>query len=65
MTINSSGNFASTWSLEVKFVGIWDFCLILLDTGATRLRAEGAGESIKSGANLSLNNLCLSPKPAI
>lgn len=65
MTINSGGNFASIWSLEVKFVGIWDFCLILLDTGATRLRAEGAGESIKSGANLSLNNLRLSPKPAI
>lgn len=46
MTINSSGNFASIWSLEVKFVGIWDFCLILLDTGATRLRAEGVEKAL-------------------
>lgn len=43
---------------------IWD-CLILLDIGVTRLRAEGAGESIKSGTNLSLNKLRVSPRSAI
>lgn len=56
MTINSSENFAPIWSLGVKLMRIWD-CLILLDIGATGLRAEGARESIKSGANLSLNKL--------
>lgn len=55
MTIYSSGNFAPIWTFGVKFVRIWD-CLIL---GQQDWEPKDAGESITSGANLSIiNKLC-------
>lgn len=53
-----------TWSSEVKFARIWDFHLVLLDSGVTTLRAQGGGET-EFGANVSLNKLHISPRAAV